>query len=53
MIFDVFKSWHFERLVELDELIWWCGLGPPLIEWLLPLGHEVLHLIHVILHLFD
>jgi len=53
MIFDIFKSWHFERLVELDKLIWWSRLSSPLIEWLLPLLHEVLHLVDIVLHLFD
>lgn len=53
MILDVFKSWHFERLVELDELIWWGRFSSPLIKWLLPLLHEVLHLVDVVLHFFD
>lgn len=53
VVLDVFKSWHLHRLMELDELIRWPRLDASLVEWLLPLYHEVLHLVHIVLHLFD
>ena len=50
---SIFKSGHFQRLMELNQLIWRLWLHLSLEQWDLPLSHKVMHPSNIILHLLD